>query len=230
MESRKEQVPFGNDNLLPPDLRDAFLARARSSRIRSRQSVIAEGGSATDVYLIQAGKVRISRFSDGGRETILRDLGPGEIFGEMAALDRAPRSASVSAIEETLLARLRADEFLAFLGEVPLAGLWMARQLAARVRDLTDKTSDLATLPVAGRVQRELLRLAHETGDARDTVVIQPMPTHAEIAARIGTHREAVTRELNLLAREGILRQEGRRAEILSVGKLRALYDRIGRS
>jgi CRP/FNR family cyclic AMP-dependent transcriptional regulator len=230
VESGKDELPQGNESFLPPDLRDAFLARAHVSKARPRQVVIAEGSTATDVYLIRSGKVRISRFSDSGREIILRDMGPGEIFGEIAAIDHAPRSASVAAIEESVLARLAGEEFLTFLGEVPQAGLWMARQLASRVRDLTEKTSDLATLPVAGRVQRELLRLAHEAGVERDQVALQPMPTHAEIAARIGTHREAVTRELNLLAREGILRQAGRRAEILSVGKLKALYDRIGRS
>jgi hypothetical protein len=60
-------------------------------------------------------------------------------------------------------------------------------------------------------------------------VLIADMPRHADLAARIGTHREAVTRELNLLAGDGILRQAGRKVELLSVSRLQALYDRMRR-
>jgi CRP-like cAMP-binding protein len=223
-------IAITGDTILPPALSDAFLARARSLRIRKQQIVIAEGSDSTDVYLVQSGKLRISLVAANGREVVLRDLGPGAIFGEMAAIDHALRSASVSAIEDSSLACLRGDEFVRFLGDVPQAGLWMTRQLTARIRDLTEKITGLATLPVAGRVQRELLRLAAEADGDGDHAVIRPMPTHAEIAARIGTHREAVTRELNLLAQDGILTQSGRRAEILSVSRLHALYTRLGRS
>jgi CRP-like cAMP-binding protein len=124
---------------------------------------------------------------------------------------------------------MRGEQFVDFLGAVPRAGLWMSQLLVARIRNLTSRAFELATLPVAGRVQSELLRLAREADVSSDRLEIHPMPTHADLAARIGTHREAVTRELNLLAGEGILRQSGRRVEILSVARLHALYDRIRR-
>lgn len=230
MADARAELTAAGDTILPPDLRDAFLARAGSFKLRKRQILIAEGADSTDVYLILSGKLRISVSAANGREIALRELGPGAIVGEMAAIDGGLRSASVSAVEDSGLARLRGSEFRRYLGEVPEAGLWMIRQLAARVRNLTDTATGLATLPVAGRVQRELLRLAAAAGSDGDHVVIQPMPTHAEIASRIGTHREAVTRELNLLALEEILKQSGRRAEILSLSKLQALYGRLGRS
>lgn len=216
-----------SDALLPPDLREAFLARARNLKMRKSQIVIAEGSDSTDVYLVRSGKLRISLSAANGREILLRDIGPGALVGEIAAIDGGLRSATVAVIEEAVLACQRAEDFIRFLGEVPQAGLWMTRQLTARIRDLTDRTTELATLPIAGRVQRELLRLSAEAGGEGDHAMIRPMPTHAEIASRIGTHREAVTRELNQLAQEGIIRQAGRQAEILSVAKLYALYARI---
>ena len=219
-------APVG-DTLLQPDLREAFLSRARNLKVRKSQIVIAEGTDSTDVYLVRSGKLRISLSAANGREILLRDIGPGAVVGELAAIDGGLRSASVAALEEAVLACQRAEDFIRFLGEVPQAGLWMTRQLAARVRDLTERTTELATLPIAGRVQRELLRLAAEAGGEGDQAIIRPMPTHAEIASRLGTHREAVTRELNQLAQEGIVRQAGRQAEILSVAKLYALYSRI---
>lgn len=198
-------------------------------KVRRGQIVLSEGSETNEVYLIRDGTVQISLISPHGREVILREMGPDRIFGEIAAIDGLPRSANVIALEDSLLASMRGDEFLEFLGGGPQAGLWMSQLLAQRIRDLTERAFELATLPVAGRVQRELLRLAAEGGGTGDRVQIARMPTHADLAARIGTHREAVTRELNLLAGEGILHQSGRTAEILSIARLQALYDRIRR-
>ena len=219
--------PQAGGEALPPALCDAFVARARPMRVRARQILIAEGTNTTEVFLVRTGRVRFSLSARGGREVALRELGPGAVFGELAALDRAMRSVDVSAVVDSELACLSADAFLDYLNEVPSAGLWIARQLAGRVRNLTEATSELATLPVSGRVQAELLRLA---GDAPGDRTAITMPTHANIASRIGTHREAVTRELNLLAREGIFRQTGREAEIVSIARLRVQLERIGRT
>lgn len=215
----------------PAELREPFLARSRQVQVRAGHIICAEGSDSTDVYLIRSGRVRISLFSMQGREVILRDMGAGHLFGEIAAIDAGHRSANVTAIEDGSLAYVRGDEFVDFLGAVPQAGLWMARRLVARVRDLTEKASDLIMIPVAGRVQGELLRLAHEpeAGAENGTIVITPMPTHSDIAARIGTHREAVTRELNLLAKERIIRQSGRSVEILALERLQAHHDRFRR-
>ena len=149
---------------------------------------------------------------------------------ELAAIDGLPRSASATALEDCQLARMSGPAFVAFLGEVPRAGLWMAQQLAKRVRDLTNRTFELATLPVAARLQTELLRLALASeSPAPDRAVIRPLPTHADLAARIGTRREAVSRELSILAHEGLVLQSGRSLEILSLAKLRLLLDRLSR-
>jgi CRP/FNR family transcriptional regulator, cyclic AMP receptor protein len=223
------EAKFGVEEPFPADLRDAYLARAQLMKVRRGQIIISEGSETTEVYLIRSGRVQISLFSPHGREVILREMGPNLVFGELAAIDRLARSANVVALEDSLLAHLRGEDFLDFLGAVPQAGLWMSKLLVARIRNLTARAFELATLPVAGRVHSELLRLARETGVEADRLVIHPIPTHADLASRIGTHREAVTRELNLLAGEGILRQSGRKVEILSVARLQSLYDRFHR-
>ena len=218
------------DEPFPAALCLAFLELARTMQARKGQIIVSEGADNSEVYLVRSGRVQISMLSTGGREVILRDMGPDCLFGELAALDRLPRSANVVALEPTQLAYMRGEDFLAFLGEIPQAGLWMARQLAARVRDLTDRAFSLATLPVASRVQAELLRLAMAPGGifgADDTVQIRPIPTHAEMAARVGTHREAVSRELGLLAQEGLIKQTGRTLTILSHTGLKQLHARL---
>jgi CRP/FNR family cyclic AMP-dependent transcriptional regulator len=219
-----EHEPF------PEALCAEFLRRAQLQRIRKGQMVVGEGTDATEVYLILSGQVRFSLVSIHGREMILRDFGPGHIFGELAAIDGLPRSASAVALDDCQLARMSGAAFVNFLGEVPRAGLWMAQQLVRRVRDLTNRAFELATLPVAARLQTELLRLAL-AGEcpAPDRAIIRPMPTHADLAARIGTRREAVSRELSILAHEGLVVQSGRSLEVLSINRLRTLLDRLSR-
>lgn len=229
MGSDSATAAIGEAGPLPPHLRDAYLARSRLVKVRRGAIIMTEGGESKEVYLICSGKVQVLLLSPHGREVILRDLGPDRIFGETGVIDGLPRSANIVALEDCVLAHMRAEEFLAFIDTVPGAGLWTARMLAGRLRDVTERAFELATLPVAARVHTELLRLAAETGVTGDYVLISKMPRHADLAARIGTHREAVTRELNLLAGEGILRQSGREVEILSLAKLQSLYDRMRR-
>ncbi len=214
------------EGIFPPALKDALLARTRSMHVRRKQIIIADETESTDVFFIISGCVQISLLTSHGRETILREMGPGRLFGELAAIDGHPRSASVIALEDTVLATLSGSDFREFLSNVPKAGFWMAQQLAARVRNLTEKTFEMATMPVSNRLQSELIRLAEESGIAADRSTIDPLPTHADLAARIGTHREAVTRELGTLAGEGIVAQTGRKLNIYSVSKLKALRKR----
>lgn len=213
---------------MPPAVRQAFMARAHLQTVVRKQVLFAEGSRSRDVFLIVSGRLQFSLVSPQGREVILNDMGPGEMFGELSAIDGQPRSTNVTALEDAQLAHLTGPEFTALLGEVPQAGLWVAQQLALRVRALTDRAFELATLPVASRVQAELLRLAHEAArPGEDSLEIRPMPTHADLAARIGTSREAVSRELGLLDKEGLLHQSGRQLRIVSIAALQAAYERL---
>jgi CRP/FNR family transcriptional regulator, cyclic AMP receptor protein len=222
-------LAFDTEDVFPEALKESLLERARTIKARRGQILIAEGALSTDVYYIVSGRVQISLLSPQGRETILREMGPGRLFGELAALDDRPRSASVVALEDSVMANLSGAGFRTLLADVPGAGFWMAQQLAARVRNLTEKTFELATMPVSNRLQSELLRLCNQADIIDDACTIAPMPTHADLASRIGTHREAVTRELGLLANEGLVAQSGRTLTVASVSGLIAMRDRTAR-
>ncbi len=86
---------------MPPAVRDAFLARARQQPISRKQVVVAEGSQGRDVYLVLSGRLLFSLVSPQGREVILSDMGPGEMFGELSAIDGQPRSTNVTAIEDS---------------------------------------------------------------------------------------------------------------------------------
>ena len=72
-------------------------------------------------------------------------------------------------------------------------------QLVKRTRTVTRRVYEFSTLHVDNRIQAEVLRLATLAGREGKGARIVPAPTHVEIASRVSTHREAVTRELNRL-------------------------------
>jgi CRP-like cAMP-binding protein len=130
-------------------------------------------------------------YSSSGRQVSLRELGDGDVFGEMSAIDGQSRSASIIALTDSRLLLMTRGDFLSMLAVSPDASLWLLRQLTGRVRTLTERVFELSALNVQARLHSELLRMAARSPTGRE---IDPAPTHSELASRIGTHREAVTR------------------------------------
>lgn len=196
---------------LPASLADRLRASATLINVKAGKTLVSHGTMSTNVYIVLKGRLQVMLFSLGGREIILRDLGEQEMFGELAAIDGEPRSASIVALSDCRLASIDAASFRAAVSELPEAALWLARRLTTQIRGLTDRIFELNTLRVSSRLHCELLRRCVATGVAGNRVPIEPSPTHAELASCIGTHREAVTREMGCLVEQGIVRQQRRR-------------------
>ncbi|WP_312307222.1 Crp/Fnr family transcriptional regulator [Pulveribacter sp.] len=210
---------------LDPDCLAELAQQCRWHRLEARQTLVTEAARANDVFFVLSGRVRIASYDAvRGREVTLQDCGMGAHFGTLAALDGGPRAADVVALEPTLLASLEAAQFVALLHREPLVAQRIVRFLTAAVRQLAGRVVELSTLAVQSRLHSELLRLAQEAGVRDNAAHIAPAPLHAELASRIGTSREQVTRELSALVRRGLLRREGRRALVVAdVAGLQAL-------
>jgi CRP/FNR family transcriptional regulator, cyclic AMP receptor protein len=209
--------------LLTPDERRRMEARAIRIRMRKGQTIIESGSHSRDVYFLIEGELRVLLFSPDGKEVSVRTLRPGQMFGELAALDGLPRSATVVATAPSVVVSMRVADFRACIASSADAALWLAENLASQIRALTDRLFELAALNVRSRLHCELLRLAAVAGQIGSRAVIRPFPTHAELANRIGTHREAVTRELRDLARIGLVAQGARSLTILDIERLSSL-------
>lgn len=208
------------DAVLPHALSRFLQPRARTLHARSRQNIVGFGSLSTEVYFLLRGRVQVALLSQAGREVIIRTMLPGGVFGELAAIDERPRSASITTLSAAELMVVPGQHFRDALQEVPGAGLWIAHHLATRVRSLTAKVFELNVLAVRTRLHCELLRLCVEAGCKGPTCTIEPSPTHAELAARIGTHREAVTREMRYLVGKRIVEQQRPKLTILDIHAL----------
>ena len=96
-----------------------------------------------------------------------------------------------------------------------------------QIRALTERVFEFSTLAVRNRIQAELLRLTDFEVDADGAASLSPAPTHAEIASRVSTHREAVTRELQRLAQLGLIERKGRSLRITDVARLELMVQEV---
>ena len=213
-------LPHALRGLLPDPLGAQLAPHARLVMLRPGQIVIGHQDRTRDVFVVVDGRLRIELFSLNGREVILAEVGPGEIAGEFAALDDQPRSASVSAITACTLISIPGDDFVRSVLADSGSAWWLTQRLVGQIRLLNERNFELNALAVRSRLHCELLRLCIDAGIAANGAVIAPAPTHAHLASRIGTHREAVTREMQYLQKQGIVRQQGRQMTIADVARL----------
>ena len=188
------------------------LARLTLRRRYPKDTVVFfENEEGDFFFMILEGRIKVTILGDDGREVILSVLGPGDFFGDMALLDNEPRSASAIAVEDSELISLHRSDFDALMATNPSITLALVRTLTARLRRANHQISTLALLDVAGRVARVILDLAREEGRRlRDGRISFRRPTHQEIAHRIGTTRETVTRMLKELERQGFIHVDGK--------------------
>ncbi len=162
-------------------------------------------------FMIVEGRIKVTILGDDGREIILSMLSPGDFFGEMALLDNEPRSATAIAVEESELLSVHRTDFQGVIGDNPSISSALIRVLSTRLRRANHQISTLALLDVYGRVARVLLDMARDEGRRlRDGSIAFRRATHQEIANRIGTTRETVTRMMKDLERQGLIHVDGK--------------------
>ncbi|TCN22779.1 Crp/Fnr family transcriptional regulator [Sinorhizobium americanum] len=183
--------------------------------------IVAHRESGRDVFFILEGHGRVTLFSENGREIFYGDRGPGDIVGEVAAIDGKARSASVVALEVTRAAS--APAFRRLIADHPEFSWALLEHLAAGVRHMTERVYEFSTLVVRRRLILELLRRADKPDETASAVFINPAPTHFELAASISTHREAVSREMSALGKKGLIERRGHRLLLCDLAALEML-------
>jgi CRP-like cAMP-binding protein len=189
------------------------------------QTIVDYRGSSSDVLFLLTGKARVINYSADGKSVVFVDLAAPALFGEIAAIDRGPRSAGVEALEPCTIASLSARSFEQLMLGEPKIAIAVLRHLAAEVRRLSERVFEFSTMVVQNRVQAELIRLAGTVGQTCGEVVLSPAPSLSDIADRISTHREAVSRELSRLTALGLLRRDHGGLRITDIGRLTKLVN-----
>ena len=196
-------------------------------RFTAGQTISARGQPDRGVYFIVAGRVRVTSYTASGKQVTLRDLGEGDSVGVIAAIDGSARAADVVALTDVLVAVVSPVAFRELVAREPSVARNLVPHLAKLIRHLSDRVMELSTLGVQNRIHAELLRLAHEHDGAAPGPqrLLSPAPRHADIAARVSTTREQVTRELSELAKRGLLAKHAKGVLITDLDALKRIVE-----
>jgi CRP/FNR family transcriptional regulator, cyclic AMP receptor protein len=181
-----------------------LAASMRHQHCPAGATVFAQHDEARDVLIVLRGHLRITAYSRAGREVVFHDRFAGDMVGELSAIDGAPRGGNLVAVSEAEFGCIEAGVFNQLLREEPAFALCVIGRLTRLVRSLNRRIQLLAA-PVPTRVCGELLRLAERQRIGDNAAQLVPPPKHLDIANRINTHREAVSRTLGDLQRQAII-------------------------
>ena len=199
---------------LPDHLFAEFLSLCSETTYLKGESVFLEGQKAVGLFVVWRGELKIFKVGDGGREQILEIEGPGRTVAELPLFDGLPYPASCAALEDSIVLRMPASTFHRLIEANPLLARAVISSLSQRLRHLVSLVEEISLKDVRERLARLLIELA----GARDEVEL-PW-TNQDIASRIGTVREIVSRTMSRMGHEGVIRLEGRTLTILDRRRL----------
>ena len=204
---------------------EAIAKRATLASFKAGELIVSRSESRRELYCLVSGSVHVTAFSSSGREVSYKEKSAGDIFGELSAIDSAPRSADVYAQSDVTLFALSHDHFNELVQLHSSVAVYLLTRFAAEIRSLTARVYSFSALSVSNRVRQIVVQMA-EAGESEDTaIVIDDFPTHAQIASRVATTREAVTRELSKLTSDGFIEKHEKGLIVKNIHGLRNLIE-----
>lgn len=206
--------------------RDAMTALGRRRALKRATTLFTEGDTSDRVVIVVSGRVKISYFTEDGREVVLAVRGPGELLGEFSAIDGEPRSATATALDDAEVLVVTSDDFRTFVRERSEAAFALLELVVARLRDADRKRIEFAAYDTVGRVARRLVEMAQRFGepDEKGTRIDLPL-SQDELAGWTGASREAVSKALQHLRKRGWIETGRRNIVVLDIEGLSTRAD-----
>lgn len=171
-----------------------------------------QGDPPGSIYLVMSGRVKCTLMNEEGREVVLNVVRPGGVLGLIAALDDGPQPANAITAMASRLATFRVDDFISWLSQQKMVQEVLMAEFGRRIRDAYQKIGEHALMGVKERLLMALLDIAEREGELEPegATIVFTRPTHQELANRIGSSREVVSRMLKDLLDSDLLQAEGR--------------------
>jgi CRP/FNR family transcriptional regulator, cyclic AMP receptor protein len=208
--------------LLEPDERESLEAGGRRRSFDRGEALLVEGTPGDQVLVLLGGRVKASCATPEGKEMVLGFCGPGDVLGELSALDDEPRSSTVTALEEVEALTVPRSHFRAFLDTHPRVAILLIRMLSRRFRGADRKRIEFGGSKTLGRVAARLVELAERYGKPEEGRLVIDLPvSQDELAGWCGASREATAGALQTLRELGLVETERRRITVLDVDAMR---------
>lgn len=200
---------------------EALEAVARRRAYGRNVTLLHGGDEGGPVVVLLRGRVKLAIVSEEGREAIVAVRGPGDLLGELAAIDGGPRSATVTTLEPVEVLLVARSDFSALLEERPRIALVILRLVAGRLRYADAQQAQFATHDLVGRLAQRLMELCDRFGRRRESGIEIDLPMSQEELGRwIGASREGVSKAFQVLRSLRIVETGRRRVTVLDIDAL----------
>jgi CRP-like cAMP-binding protein len=191
---------------LSADALNELALHAQVRTIPEKEVIFVKGAPGTELFAILQGRVKISSFSEDGKEIIFTILESGNFFGETALLDGQNRSATCTAIEDCQMVVIERHSFTSYLEKHPPFAVHLLSLLSQRLRKKDEQMEEISFFQLPTRLARKLLALAEEHGDVVGSKIEIAMNiSQHELANMVCVSRESVNKQLSLWVKEGLI-------------------------
>jgi CRP/FNR family cyclic AMP-dependent transcriptional regulator len=210
------------DNVEPQALHD-IAGRCSVRRFRRGQPLFFAGDSGDALYIVRTGGVKLYLTSAEGYEVLVDVVRPPHALGELSAVDGQPRSTSAEAVEDTDVVVMSGQVLLDAVRRHPGAAEHLLALMAATLRRVTTRMSDLVFLDLPGRLAKLLLTLAEaqRKDGGGQPLEVQLTLSQTDLAHMIGASRQALNTALGGFEHRGLIRRSGQTVVILDPEALR---------
>jgi CRP/FNR family transcriptional regulator, cyclic AMP receptor protein len=192
------------------------------------QIIFCQGDPGITLFVVMEGKIRIFRTSAAGDETSINIFGTGDVFGEFAAIDQQPRSATAQAVPRSTLLEMTGERFLQHMRAMPDLALGMVKLLAGKLRWTAGFAETVAQYDAAGRLLHILLQYAEQYGEAQvpgKRYVLDLSLNQADLATLVGVRREHINRLLHDWSQRGLIEYNAGKIILLDLPRVRQERD-----
>jgi CRP-like cAMP-binding protein len=211
------------DAMTPPQMQ-MVEKMTRMLEVKRGQRIYLQGDPSDQIFLLKVGVVKISTVPADQQETILAFLYPGDIFGELAIVDDAPRDHLATAHEDVVLCALSRDLILRMAQETPALGYQITKVMGLRLRRFRTRIEELLCKSAQARIAHTLLDLAADYGIQDDEGILVPLRLNqADLGNLVGLARETVNIVLQDFKQRGLVDAGRRSIRIIDPTRLRAV-------
>jgi CRP-like cAMP-binding protein len=225
-EPGKESWPIAGSFLAALDAAERQVLLQGSTRrwFAAQTALFHQGDPSTHILILLVGWIKAFSTSRTGYEALLAIRGPGDVIGELSALDGKARSATVLTLGPVEVAVLPAEQFMTLLGRRPQLAIALLGYLAGRLREADRRRLEFGALSVSERLVRRLLELTELHGTAEPGRIVIDIPlSQRELAGSVGASREAVARVLKILRERQVVITQRQRIVVLQPQVLRSI-------
>ena len=192
--------------------KQALAEAALKKAYRQGDLIFSQGLKANLMFLIKAGRVKLSKFTQDGNEIIFDIRRGGDFFGENIFDEDVDYPVTATCLEDTFTCGFSKSIFEQLVLQYPNIGLQVIKNMSRRMSWLSSHVESMALTTIVEKLYRSLLNVAEEYGTRSDRGFVVELPfTHEELIFLVGAHRVSITRAMKELKESGKVIQEGKR-------------------